>query len=165
MPPFKFPLETALKLRRHAEEEARKKLAAKIAALDRREGEMLDLRNQLTDSVDTRKNALLDGVFQPHLQMVDMGWMQVLKNRMAVCHGQIQQANAVVEQARAQLVEARRGVKILETLRERREKQWRQSENRRSENILSDLAGVNWLRQAREEEARRSALEQRIDLR
>lgn len=164
MPPFKFPLETALKLRRHAEEEARKKLAAKIAALDRKESEMLDLRNQLTDSVESRKNVLLDGVFQPHLQMVDMGWMHVLKNRMAVCHGQIQQASSAVESARAMVVEARRGVKILETLRERREKQWRQSENRRTENILSDLAGVNWLRQAREEAQRRSAFEQGIDL-
>ncbi|MEN9354194.1 MAG: Flagellar FliJ protein [Fibrobacterota bacterium] len=163
MPAFKFPLETVLKLRRHAEEDARKKLAEKIAALDRKEREMLDLRNQLTESVDTRKNALLDGVFLPQFQMVDMGWMQVLKNRMSVCHGQIQQAAAVVEQARAQLVEARRSVKALETLRERREKQWRQAENRRTENILSDMAGVNWLRQNREEAERRLAQEQRID--
>jgi len=156
MPAFRFRLETALKLRRHTEEQARKDLAERIAALGRKQARMLDLRGQLTGTVETRKAALLDGVFRPELQMVDMGWMRGLKGKMAHCHGEIAEAEAEAESARGRLVEARRGVKVLETLRERREKQWRQAENRRTENILSDIAGVNWLRQAREEAQRRS---------
>lgn len=156
MAAFRFRLETPLKLRRHAEEEASKALAERMRALEAREARMADLRGQLTGSVEGRKEALLAGNFQPHLQMVDMGWFAALKMRMATCHGEIQAAQAEVDAARGRLVEARRAVKVLEMLRERRQRQWRQAENRRAENILSDLAGVNWLRQAREE-AERSA--------
>jgi len=42
-------------------------------------------------------------------------------------------------------------VKVLETLKDRRQQQWRTAENRRQENIQSDLAGVRWLRQERGE--------------
>jgi flagellar export protein FliJ len=155
MPAFRFSLETALKLRRHAEEEARKDLAQRIAGLERKEAQMLDLRGQLTGFVDARTEALLHGTFVPQLQMVDMGWMSVLKQKMATCHAEIKDAQDAVDASRKRLNQARVGVKVLETLRERRHAQWRTAENRRAENILSDLAGANWLRQAREETGRR----------
>lgn len=157
MAAFRFPLETPLKLRRHAEEQASLALAETMRRLEAKQAQMLDLREQLTGSVEGRKEALLAGNFLPQMQMVDMGWFAALKMRMAACHGEIQAAQAEVDAARGRLVEARRAVKVLETLRERREKQWRQAENRRTENILSDMAGVNWLRQAREEAERRQS--------
>ena len=51
MAAFRFRLETPLKLRRHAEEEARKLLAERIGALDAQERKLLGLREEMTGIV------------------------------------------------------------------------------------------------------------------
>jgi hypothetical protein len=75
-------------------------------------GAVLKLGRSEMMSGGRRKEALLAGNFQPHLQMVDMGWFAALKMRMATCHGEIQAAQAEVDAARGRLVEARRAVKV-----------------------------------------------------
>ena len=151
MAAFRFRLETPLKLRRHAEEEARKLLAERIGALDAQERKLLGLREEMTGIVKSRRDALSRGIFDPESQRTAMGWMDSLKGQMETCLRAVEEAKAAVEAARAALVEARRGVKVLETLKDRRRQQWRTAENRRQENIQSDLAGVRWLRQERGE--------------
>lgn len=141
---FRFRLETALKLRRHAEEESKKLLALRIRFLESKQQEMLSLRQQLTDAVQEQRHLLEQQVFRSELMTYGLGWMDGLKEQMQVCQSAIEEAQQAVTAARTSLVASRRGVKILETLRERRYQQWRIMENRRQERTLSDLAGIRW---------------------
>ena len=141
---FRFRLETALKLRRHAEEESKKLLALRIQALESKQQEMLSLRQQLTVAVQERRQLLEQREFRSELMAYGLGWMEGLKERMMNCQTAIEEAQQQVTEARTALVVSRRGVKILETLRERRYQQWRVMENRRQERTSSDLAGIRW---------------------
>ena len=141
---FRFRLETALKLRRHAEEESKKLLAQRIRALESKQQEMLSLRQQLTDAVQERRQLLEQREFRSELMVYGLGWMEGLKAQMETCQTAIAEAEQQVTAARAALVVSRRGVKILEILRERRYQQWRIMENRRQERTSSDLAGIRW---------------------
>ena len=144
MPAFRFRLETALKLRQRAEEESKKLLAQGIATLESRQQKMLSLRQQLTAAVEDRRQLLEQGEFHSELMIYGLGWMESIKEQMASCQSSIEDAQQQVAKARSALVAARRGVKVLETLRERRYQQWRIMENRRQERISSDLAGIRW---------------------
>ena len=72
-----------------------------------------------------------------------------LKEKIAHCRTAVEEARQQVDNARSQMLIARRNVKVLETLRERRYQQWRHKENQRQENLASDLASIRWLNQQR----------------
>jgi flagellar export protein FliJ len=56
--------------------------------------------------------------------------------------------DAVIEKQRAVIVEARRGVLLLEKLREKRRADWQLAADKEMEELTADFSAAQWLRQA-----------------
>lgn len=149
---FQFRLDALLRLRRRAEEDARAALGHAIAAEERQKELLLGLEAELEESIAEQRRSR-EGEIWIEGQILAMGWNARRKIEIVDQKGRIAKASDAVKAARDALVEARRAVQILEKLRERRKAQWALAERRKEQATLSDIAGIRWLRQRKEEEA------------
>lgn len=150
MPRFQFRLDPLLRLRKRAEEDARAALGRAVAAEEKRREELARLEGELEDSVAEQRRSR-EGDIWIQGQILSMGWNARRRGEIAAQNERIAQAAALVQEARQALVEARRGVQILEKLRERRKAQWALAERRREQATLSDIAAIRWMRRFAEE--------------
>ena len=143
MKAFQFRLEHALAWRRTrlAAEEARLErlraglravLEARLAALRTRVEEQA--RAGLAESVSGAELAAVDAVRR---------WSLAEAVRLASRAAEMQRDIAALERA---LLEARRGVRLLERLRERRLRTWRQDAERELEELAGESAIAQWRR-------------------
>ena len=146
---FAFRLEPLLRLRRRTEEDAKAVLGKAVAQEERERGILSDLEAGLNSSMDDQRRGR-DGEVWVQGQMLSMDWNRKRHGEIALQKERIRQAMAQVAEARSLLVEARRGVQILEKLRERRLEQWKLGEKRREQATLSDIAALRWARQQTE---------------
>lgn len=136
-----------LKLRRIQEEEAKRQLGLATARLEKERAVLAEMRETLRAAVGARGAERADGDFDAVGQMLFLEWCGGEKARMGEQMQKIAAEERAVEEKRQVLLGFRRAVRILEVLRERRYRQWRLEENRRQNNVLSDLAGQMWLRE------------------
>lgn len=146
---FAFRLEPLLRLRRRTEEDAKVVLGRAVAQEEHQRALLADLEAGLNSSTEDQRRGR-DGEVWVQGQMLSMDWNHRRHGEIAQQKERIKQAMAQVAEARALLVEARRGVQILEKLRERRLEQWKLGEKRREQATLSDIAALRWARQQTE---------------
>lgn len=138
---FKFRLEVVLRQRQRAEDECKRALGEKLAAL-------VDLQNALkrldeqarTASEDLRNNHLTGAIDLTYLA-AHRRYMNAMQQRGIEVAQRIVGANAEVEAARAKLAEAAKARKVIEKLRERQLERW-QSDQARKETAATDEIGA-----------------------
>lgn len=142
---FVFRLDPLLRLRRRAEEDAKVALGKAMAREERAREALARLEGELEESfADQRRSR--EGEIWIEGQLLSMGWNSARKAEIAAQKERIQEESKKVFEARTALTEARRGVQILEKLRERRLEQWKLAERRREQATLSDIAAQRWMR-------------------
>lgn len=146
---FDFRLEPLLRLRRRTEEDAKAALGMAVALEEQQRAILAELDAGLASSMEDQRRGR-DGEVWIQGQMLSMDWNHKRHGEIAQQKERIKQAVAHVAEARMLLVEARRGVQILEKLRERRLEQWKLAEKRREQATLSDMAALRWSRQQTE---------------
>jgi len=146
---FVFRLAPLLKMRERIEEQAKAALGKAIGIEEKERAVLRRLEEELQDSVADQRRAR-DGDIWVQGQILSMDWNARRKTEIAAQHTRILDAAAQVKEAQSLLVEARRGVQVLEKLRDRRKEQWRLEENRKELATLSDLAAQRWMRQQTE---------------
>ncbi|MCB9497351.1 MAG: flagellar export protein FliJ [Fibrobacteria bacterium] len=146
---FTFRLDPLLELRRRTEQEART-ILGKAIAKESREREILQrMEEELSESMDLQKRSR-EGEIWVQGQILALGWNAGRRGEIASQGRRISEAAQVVARARELLMEAKRGVQVLEKLRDRRMEQWKLSERRKEQATLSDIAAIRWARQERE---------------
>lgn len=120
-----------------------------VALEEKQRAILADLEAGLNSSMEDQRRGR-DGEVWIQGQMLSMDWNHKRHGEIALQKERIKQAQAHVAEARSLLVEARRGVQILEKLRERRLEQWKLAEKRREQATLSDMAALRWSRQRTE---------------
>ncbi len=142
---FAFRLDPLLRLRRRAEEDAKVALGKAMTREERAREALARLEGELEESfADQRRSR--EGEIWIEGQLLSMGWNAARKTEIAAQKARIAEEAKKVIEARTALTEARRGVQILEKLRERRLEQWKLAERRREQATLSDIAAQRWMR-------------------
>ena len=141
---FKFPLDPALRYRRHLEGEKKRALAkARRAVLEQNRLLLELLREEGQGKEEFRKLKVgQTGVQRLRLQEQ---YLNALSRRIRREFEGLQRRLLAEEQARRELVEARKQVRVLERLRERREADYRYELGREEQKEL-DETGLNTFR-------------------
>jgi flagellar export protein FliJ len=145
---FVFRLETPLRLARHHEEQSRRALGEAFSALERERERLRTLENDLSEEVGAQKRPR-QGEIWIQGQSLFLEWAQGQHTAIARSREACREAGKIVELARADLVEKRRAVQVLERLRERRLAQWKLELSRKELAESSDVAGRRWMAQHR----------------
>jgi flagellar export protein FliJ len=128
MKKFSFSLEKILKLRSHAENNAKIELGRAVSALSRIENRLLDIAASQKTAAGNRFSGGNDlprlVAHENYMQRLEAEEERLLKDAAA--------ASLEVEQARGLWVEARSGLKVMENLKERKLAAYRK-ESRREE--------------------------------
>lgn len=121
---FTFRLEAYLQQCRHREEGERLKLAAAQQELSR----LVELRQQLVRRLEDSKDTLARAPLMPAYEATwFVNHIHGLESQIEHCDRRIEGAKRAVEAQRQVLVEARRRLKPVEKLKERRFADWQQA--------------------------------------
>ena len=130
---FSFNLEKVLKLREHNENEAKIILGRALSILHELENKLMLLAKELSSASNAQ--------FQPgnnvNLMQQYMFYILRLENTKEVLLEECAKAELEVEKARNDFIEASRERKVLDKLKEKREKEYRK-EVQREETLLLD---------------------------
>jgi flagellar FliJ protein len=143
---FKFDLEQLLRLKRWKEEEAKKALAAEVAALEALKQKLMELQGELDGAWRNAPGNAGDTVdAQGRLHL--LGYARHMGEMIAGREGEIAlQAGRLKEKSDA-LMKAMQERKVLEKLKERRQIEWRKERNK-AEYANMDEAASALLRRA-----------------
>jgi len=135
---FRFRLEKVLGVRRLQEAAALRELAAAQNAVADRNGIILGLMSQ-EDEAKRERRAMQEGTVDlPKLRMA--GECLAALERLLQCEYETLQALVIVEiEKRHRLTEARKGVRVLERLREKQERMHRQGLDLDERKFLDEL--------------------------
>jgi flagellar FliJ protein len=138
---FTFSLETALEVRRRAEETVQLELAAKLRELREARSAIADVSNQLADmqrdALEQRRGRADIVAFR---QVVS--YRHALKSAMLAKGREIERLQGEEREIRARLVEAIRQRRAIEAVREKRYQQWRK-EYQTEERVVTDEVSQN----------------------
>lgn len=140
MSAFHFRLETLLRLRIAERDERRADLAKALRAEGLLLGELRQIEvEQLQAKAKVREQSApgaadVDGLLQTNRYQL------VLKSQRGQLENQLAQVRAELERRRLALLEADRGVRVLEKLRERQQAAFRQREERQETKMLDEVA-------------------------
>ncbi|GEM_PF-5577253 len=141
MPVYTFPLQTALDLRAHEEEQAQRRLAhaERLVTDRRRDLERSQARHDailstLRGGSGTGATVIIGEMEQAALVMSE------LRRRMAQQRKRLAEAERVRDLRRAELLEAARARRTLERLSERREEEYLREETLRERRELDEVA-------------------------
>ena len=147
---FIFRLEAPLRLARHHEESSRRALGKAMARLDA----CLDTLSALQEAMfleTAAQSAPRQGEIWIQGQNLYLDWVGGQRGKIGQSRDACGAAEKSVAVARADLVEKRRAVQVLERLRDRRLAQWKLEESRKELAEGSDVAGRRWMAQRRAE--------------
>lgn len=138
--PFRFGLERLLDVRRVREETASRDLALARRAVEEQDGLVRGLRGEADRAREERRalqgRAAID-LLQVRLRDEYQTSLERRLGREARC---LEDLGRALEDRRRALLEARKGVKVLERFRERRLLEHERSEGRREQGILDEAA-------------------------
>lgn len=145
---FKFDLEQLLRLKRWREEEAKKALAAEVAALENLKAKLLELQGDLEGAWSNAPGNLGDTVDAPgRLQL--LGYARHMGELISGQEGEIAAQSQRLKEKSDLLMKAMQERKVLEKLKERRHDEWRKQRNK-LEYANMDEASAALLRRAAE---------------
>ena len=145
---FVFRLEAPLRLARHYEESSRRALGKSMARLDNCLRTLASLQEAMVQETEAQ-SAPRQGEIQG--QNLFLEWVRGQQGKIGQSREACATAEKSVSEARADLVEKRRAVQVLERLRDRRLAQWKLEESRKELAEGSDVAGRRWTAQRRAE--------------
>lgn len=139
MAKFTFNLEGVLRQRKHVEQEKQRALAGKLAVVV----ELQNTLKQMQQTVDTSTQDLRENRLVGRL---DMSFLAAHRRFMAAMQRQgmaiaqkIALAQRAADEARAELIEAAKGRKAIEKLREKQFERWRAEQARREQAQLDEI--------------------------
>lgn len=128
---FVFNLEGVLRQRKHIEQEKQRALAQKHAVLVELEHSLRQMQQNLESSnEDVRQNRLI-GRLDMNFITAHRRFLGAMQRQGMVMMQKIALARRTVEEARAELVEAAKGRKAIEKLREKQLERWRADQARK----------------------------------
>lgn len=150
---FVFRLDPLLTVRNVAQKQQQRIVAECIRGVQRCQGELVDVRTQLSRTVAQARNTRREPRIDVGMELQEQRWRSHLKRRIQWQQRQLQSLEGSLADARQELAKRSRDVKVIEKLRLRR-LQAHLENLRRAERIESDeLATQMFLRRRREAEA------------
>lgn len=150
---FRFGLEQILRLKSWREEEAKKALAAEVAALEALQEKLRDLRGDL-DGAWKSAPETADGTVDAQGRLRLLGYARRMGELIAGQEGEIAGQSERIREKSDLLMKAMQERKALEKLKERRRAEWRKERNAIEYGNM-DEASAALLRRASEESAAR----------
>jgi len=145
---FRFDLEQLLRLKRWREEEAKKALAAEVAALESLKAKLMELQGDLDDvwsNAPGNVGDTVDAAGRLHL----LGYARHMGQLISGQEGEIAEQSRRLKEKSDLLMKAMQERKVLEKLKERRHAEWRKQRNK-LEYANMDEASSALLRRAAE---------------
>ena len=136
---FQFKFEPLLRHRRHLEEDCRKRLADLQTTLLRQENKLGELFAQK----DLQEKAVRDsqqGKTDVSAILAGMAYLQRLERKVATQQKVVSRARKACERQRAELMDAMKGRKIIEKLKEKGNTAYRAEEARIHQNLMNEIA-------------------------
>jgi flagellar FliJ protein len=145
MKKFAFNLEAVRKLYTLREEEKKKKLAEANRIFQQAEAELQQLGKEYDDSqeAELRRREKGETVFSMRLYIQ---YAFDLKNRIEEQKQRVLNAARALSTARNELIEAKRKVKSIERLKEKRFLAWKKERNRFEAKVIDDLCQQQFIR-------------------
>ena len=146
MPPFRFRLETLLRLRMAERDQRRADLAKALRAEQVLLGEQRQIEAEQVEAAASLRERSTPGAADVDALLRTNRYQLVLKSRHAQLGAQLEQVRAETERRRLALVEADRQVRVLEKLRERQEAAHRSQQQRLEVKQLDEVAAIAYAR-------------------
>ena len=143
MPRFTFKLEGVLQLRERAEQQAQRALAERAGAARRLSEELTALNDDLVASTQELRGGRLVGQIDLAYLAAHRRFTTDVTRAGAALMQRLALAERDVQAARAELAEAAKQRRVLETLRDKHEARWR-AEQQRRETVEADEAAGRW---------------------
>jgi len=140
MSAFHFRLETLLRLRMAERDERRADLAKALRAEAVLQGELRQIETEQSQARAKVRDQSAPGTADVDGLLQTNRYQLVLKARRGQLEGQLAQVRAELERRRQALLEADRGVRVLEKLRERQLAAHREHEARQEIKVLDEVA-------------------------
>ena len=147
MPRFTFKLDGVLRLRRRAEKDAQRALAARLADAGRMEDELRQLNSGLVGATNELRDGRLTGPIDVAYLTAHRRYTADVARRGTAVMTRLAAAQRACDEARSALGEAVKQRRVLELLREKHEAQWK-AERARREQVEADDATAGWLADA-----------------
>jgi flagellar FliJ protein len=144
--PFRFRLETQLRLRLADRDQRRADLAKALRAEETLRGQAAELAQEQQATSERSRRLSLPGNGDVDRLLASHRYELVLKGRGRQLATQIEQVRAEIERRRLILVEADRQVRVLELLREKQQAAYQAVELRREQRLLDEQAIIGFSR-------------------
>jgi flagellar FliJ protein len=138
--PFRFRLERLLDVRRLREDLASRDLALARRAVEEQEIRVRGLRDEAVSARDARRGLQQEANLDLHRVRLHRDYEAELERRLEGELRRLGDLGRAESERRGALVEARRGVKVLERLRERRLREHGRAEARRDQERIDEAA-------------------------
>jgi flagellar export protein FliJ len=148
MPAFKFRLQTVLDMRAREEEARGRELAVALRALEAEQAKLTELRiheaNALAEYHQLQKEGRLDVQAIQWFQTYSMGLMAAIREQIR----HIADAERMVEQRRAVLIEAARAKQVLDELKTQARREHQRAEDLAEAKQLDEIATLRHVRKS-----------------
>ncbi|MNK58139.1 flagellar biosynthesis chaperone [compost metagenome] len=148
MPAFKFRLQTVLDMRAREEEARGRELALALRALEAEQAKLTELRvleaNALAEYHQLQKEGRLDVQAIQWFQTYSMGLMATIREQIR----HIADAERIVEQRRAVLIEAARAKQVLDELKIQAQREHQRAEDLAEAKQLDEIATLRHVRKS-----------------
>jgi flagellar FliJ protein len=139
MAQFKFQLEGVLRQRKHVEQQRQRDLAERLAELAPLEMQLRELDEQAKQSTGDVRDNRLTGKLDLAFLAGHRRFMLALQRRGVEIARKIAARQKVVDEARALLMEAAKGRKAVEKLREKQFDRWRAERAAKEQSELDEV--------------------------
>jgi flagellar FliJ protein len=136
---FVFRLESVLRQRKRAEQEAQRELAHRQATLVSFQNDLQALDEALRAASDDMRNNHLTGALDLNFLAAHRRFVNAMQRQGMNLVQKIAAAQRAVDEARALLAEAAKRRKVIEKLREKQLARWQQEQDRRETAAMDEI--------------------------
>ena len=136
---FKFPLAAVLRHRTHIEQEKQRELSVVLAEMQQQQNAFDELNQSIQGNMDELRKNRLTGRLDLTYLTAHRRYMLGVQRQITSMAQRLTLLQRKVDEARAALVEAAKGRKVLEKLQERQKQRWMEDQSRREWAELDDV--------------------------
>ncbi len=144
---FRFNLETVLKIRQQREDAAKRVVAARLRQIAEVEGEIAGLQTQIRLEIDAFRRSHAQGRIDVTRITRHRHWLIQLDQGVLIARHRMSELQQELARERAVLTEARKQVRVLEKLKERRYQRYRKELARAEARENDEIGNVLHMRQ------------------